>query len=91
MICIKINWKARLRNKAFLVSMSALVISFIYEVLSMLEIVPSITENEVLQLLYIAINILGAMGIIVDPTTEGISDSERALTYYNNEAGDNNG
>ena len=31
------------------------------------------------------------MGVIVDPTTKGIGDSERALTYYNNEAGDNNG
>jgi phi LC3 family holin len=71
--------------------MGALVISFVYEVLSMLQIVPEIAENEVLQLLYIVINILGVMGVIVDPTTKGIGDSERALTYYNNEAGDNNG
>lgn len=91
MICIKINWKVRLKNRTFLVSMGALVISFFYEVLSMLQIVPAISENEVLQLLYIVINILGVMGVIVDPTTKGISDSERALAYYNNEAGDNNG
>ena len=91
MIYIKINWKGRLKNKTFLVSMGALVISFVYEVLSMLQIVPAIAENEVLQLLYIVINILGVMGVIVDPTTKGIGDSERALTYYNNEAGDNNG
>ncbi len=91
MIYIKINWKVRFKNKTFLVSMGALVISFVYEVLSMLQIVPAISENEVLQLLYIVINILGVMGVIVDPTTKGIGDSERALTYYNNEAGDNNG
>lgn len=33
------------------------------------------------------------MGVVVDPTTKGISDSERALTYYNNEIylkGENN-
>lgn len=90
-IQIKINWKARIRNKTFLVSLCALVVSFIYEVLSMLEMVPAISENEVLQIIYIIINLLGVLGVIVDPTTKGISDSERALSYYSNGAGDNNG
>lgn len=91
MIYIKINWKARFKNKTFLASLFALVISFVYEVLSLFEIVPTVSENEVLQIVYIIINILGVMGVIIDPTTKGISDSERALTYYTNEAGDNNG
>ena len=91
MIYIKINWKVRLKNKTFLVSMGALAISFVYEVLSMFQVVPAISENEVLQLLYIVVNILGGMGVIVDPTTKGLSDSKRALTYYNNKAGDNIG
>lgn len=91
MIYIKINWKARIKNKTFLVSIGALIVSFIYEVLSMFQVVPTISENEVLQLLYIFVNILVVMGVIVDPTTKGLSDSERALTYYNNKAGDNIG
>ena len=28
-----------------------------------------------------AINLLAVLGVIIDPTTEGISDSDRALTY----------
>jgi len=90
-IFIKINWKARFRNKTFLVSLCALIISFIYEVLSLIEIVPTVSENDILQIVYIIINILGVMGVIIDPTTKGIGDSERALTYYNNKAGDNIG
>lgn len=91
MIFIKINWKARFKNKTFLVSLCALIISFIYEVLSLIEIVPIVSENDILQIVYIIINILGVMGVIIDPTTKGIGDSERALTYYNNKAGDNIG
>ena len=89
MISIKINWKVRFKNKTFLVSFCALIISFIYEVLSLLQVVPTISENNILQIVYIIINILGVMGVIVDPTTKGISDSERALTYHNNKVGDN--
>ena len=91
MIYIKINWRVRFKNKTFLASLFALVISFVYEVLSLFEFVPTVSENEVLQIVYIIINILSVLGVIVDPTTKGISDSERALTYYNNEAGDSNG
>lgn len=91
MIYIKINWSVRFKNKTFLASLFALVISFVYEVLSLFEFVPAVSESEVLQIVYIIINVLGVLGVIVDPTTKGISDSERALTYYNNKVGDNNG
>ena len=81
---MKINWKARFKNKAFLISFSALIISFIYKVLEVFEIVPKIPESEVFDYITIIINILGLLGVVVDPTTKGLSDSERALTYYNN-------
>lgn len=85
MIYIKLNWKARFKNKTFLISFGALIISFIYECFSLLGVAPSVSENDVLQILYIIINILGVMGVIIDPTTKGIGDSERALTYYKSE------
>ena len=81
---MKINWKARFKNKAFLISFSALIISFVYKVLELLEIVPKISESEVFDYITIIINILGLLGVVVDPTTKGLSDSERALTYFNN-------
>lgn len=79
---MKINIKARLKNKAFLVSSSVLIISFVYGLLSTLNIVPRISEEQVTDLVYMAVNILALLGVVVDPTTAGIGDSERAMTYY---------
>lgn len=78
---MKINIKARLKNKMFVLSASALVVSFVYQMLSAFDIVPKITENEVTGLITMAVNILAFVGVLVDPTTEGINDSERAMTY----------
>ena len=78
---MKINFKARLKNKVFILSASALVVSFVYQMLSAFDIVPKITESEITGLITVAVNILALLGVIVDPTTEGISDSERAMTY----------
>lgn len=79
---MKINWKARFKNKMFVLSAAALIVSFIYQMLSTFDIVPKITENEISGLITMAVNILAFLGVLVDPTTEGMSDSERALTYY---------
>ena len=78
---MKINLKARLRNKMFVLSASALVVSFVYQMLSAFDIVPEISENEISGLVAMVVNILAFFGVLVDPTTEGISDSERAMTY----------
>ena len=78
---MKINIKARLKNKVFVLSVSALVVSFVYQMLSAFDIVPKITESEITGLITVVVNILALMGVIVDPTTEGISDSDRAMTY----------
>ncbi len=78
---MKINLKARLKNKMFVLSSSALVVSFVYQMLSAFDIVPKITESEITGLVTMAVNILAFLGVLVDPTTEGISDSERAMTY----------
>lgn len=94
MIVIKINWKARLKNKAFLISFIALVISFVYKILSLFGAVPNFTEGELLDLVTVILNALALMGIIVDPTTSGLGDSQRALAYYKNETtlkGEENG
>lgn len=78
---MKINLKARLKNKIFLLSASALVVSFAYQMLSAFDIVPKITENEIMGLITMGVNILAFVGVLVDPTTEGINDSDRAMTY----------
>jgi phi LC3 family holin len=79
---MKINWKARFKNKTFLITFIALVISFVYQVLGLLDIVPSISEDSLVNFLTILINILATLGVVVDPTTDGIKDSDRAMLYY---------
>ena len=78
-----INWKLRLKNKTTLLALSVTIIAFVYQVLGLFNIVPSVSEDTITQLVTMLINLLATLGIIVDPTTAGISDSNRALEYEN--------
>lgn len=78
---MKINWKVRLRNKTWLASIIALIITFVYDLLAMLEIVPAVTEDWLLSVAQTVLTLLTALGVIIDPTTAGAGDSERAMLY----------
>ena len=78
---MKINIQARLKNKVFLISMSVLLISIIYKVLSLFGIAPSVDEHAILEVVSMVVDFLALLGVVVDPTTKGINDSERAMTY----------
>ena len=79
---MKINWKARFKNKTFLITFIALLISFVYQMLGLFDVVPSISEDSLVNFITIIINILATLGVVVDPTTDGIKDSDRAMLYY---------
>ena len=76
------NLKLRFKNKTTCIAIVTLAISFIYSCLGMIGIVPKISENDVLMVIKQLIDLLALMGILVDPTTAGIGDSARALTYF---------
>lgn len=78
---MNINWKLRLKNKATLTALIVAGITFAYAVLAILGIVPSLAEHEALNLAYVVLDAIFAVGVITDPTTEGIGDSERAMGY----------
>ena len=78
---MKINWKVRLKNKAFLAALAALIIAFIYQLLAACDVVPAITQDSVTEIVGMVLNLFGMLGVLVDPTTAGVSDSARALTY----------
>ena len=78
---MKINWKVRFRNKLWLGSFLSLIVSFVYSMLSLFDVLPDLTENTVLELLNQILTFLGLIGVLVDPTTAGIGDSERAMRY----------
>ena len=78
---MNINWKLRIKNPATCSTLLVAVIAFVYQTLGAFNVVPPISENEVTNIMAIIVNVLSAMGILVDPTTKGVSDSERAMGY----------
>ena len=78
---MKINWKVRFKNKVWLGSFLSLVIGFIYSLLALFDVFPAVTQSLVVQLLNQVLTFLGLIGVIVDPTTAGIGDSDRAMGY----------
>lgn len=76
-----INWTVRLRNKTWLASALALIVTFVYDLLAMLEVVPPVGEEWVVNLINTVLKLLGMLGVVVDPTTKGVGDSAQALTY----------
>ena len=78
---MNINWKLRLQNKATLTTLILAIIAFAYQVLGIFGIVPGIDQNTMVNTCGLIINLLVAVGIVVDPTTAGISDSTKALEY----------
>ena len=77
----KINWKVRFKNKIWLGSFLSLIVGFVYSMLALFDVFPEVTESLVLQLMNQVLTFLGLIGVIVDPTTAGIGDSERAMSY----------
>ena len=78
---MKLNWKVRFRNKVWLGSFLSLIVGFTYSLLALFDIFPAVTQNLVVQLLNQVLTFLGLIGVIVDPTTAGLGDSERAMGY----------
>lgn len=79
---MKINWKARFKNKAFIITFVTLIVAFVYQALGLFGVVPSVSEESIVNIITIFVNLLAFVGVIVDPTTEGMSDSDRAMLYY---------
>lgn len=75
------NFILRLKNKTCLVALISSIVAFVYQILGIFEVVPVISESEITQICGIVINLLVTLGIIVDPTTQGIADSKQALKY----------
>ena len=78
---MKINWKVRLRNKTWLASALALIVSFLYDLMAMADFVPPLSEDWLMSLMQTILTLLTALGVVIDPTTDGAADSDRAMTY----------
>ncbi len=80
---MNINWKVRIKNKHFWVSIIPVVLVLVARILALFGITfdsESISGQlvEIVEILFVG---LGIIGVVNDPTTEGLSDSSRAMTY----------
>lgn len=83
---MKINWKVRLRNRYFVIPMVALVITFVYDFLTICDIAPVIAQENIVYMVNLVIDALCAIGILVDGTTPGMSDSDLVMSRGEEEA-----
>lgn len=78
-----INWTVRLKNKHFWLSLIPAIILLIQVVAAPFGITVDLGElgNQLLAIVNAVFALLVIIGIVEDPTTAGIGDSSRALTY----------
>ena len=69
-----INWKLRFQNKATLLAIASTVILLAQQLGLKL-------PDNIADIVNTFLTLLVLLGVINDPTTEGISDSPNALTY----------
>ena len=78
---MKINWKVRLQHKQFWVSLIALLIVLANQIAGIFYVDITIYNDQVTAISETVLSILGLLGIIIDPTTQGTSDSAQAMDY----------
>ena len=80
---MKINFKVRLKNKVFWIAIIPAVLMLIQSVANVFgyTIELNMLESNLLDVVEAVFMVLGIVGIVADPTTAGIGDSENALTY----------
>jgi len=78
-----INWKVRIKNKAFWVGLIPLVLLAIQIVASLFGIELNFGDlgDKLLKLVNVIFAILALFGVVIDPTTAGASDSKQAMNY----------
>ena len=78
-----INWLVRVKNKAFWIAIIPAVLLVIQAVAAVFGYTLDFGDlgNKLLEVVNAVFAVLVILGIVSDPTTEGISDSKQALTY----------
>lgn len=80
---MKINFKVRLKNKLFWTTMIPAVILLVTQVCKLfgINLDLSCISSSLLDIVSTVFIILTILGIVNDPTTNGMSDSDLAMTY----------
>lgn len=79
-----INWKIRLKNKSFWLTIIPALALLVQAVLQVFGVKMEFTETvtNLLTVVNATFVVLAIIGIVNDPTTTGLTDSKNALTYH---------
>ena len=80
---MNINWKVRLRNKTFWLSLIPAVLLLVQVVAALLGYTLDLGDlvNKLLAVVNALFAVLSILGVVTDPTTKGVSDSAQAMNY----------
>lgn len=78
-----INWTVRFRNKSFWLSLIPAVLLLVQVVAAVFGYTLDLGDlgNKLLAVVNAVFAVLAILGVVVDPTTAGMSDSTQAMTY----------
>lgn len=78
-----INWKVRVKNKAFWVALIPAILLLVQVVAGVFGYTLDLGDlgNKLLEVVNALFAVLAILGIVTDPTTAGVSDSKQAMTY----------
>ena len=78
-----INWKVRIKNKSFWLALIPAVLLLIQAVAALFgfELDLDFLSERLLAVVNAVFVVLTILGVVVDPTTQGVGDSERAMGY----------
>ena len=78
-----INWKVRIKNKVFWISIIPAILLLVQAVAAVFGYSLDFTDltEKLVAVVEAAFVVLAILGIVADPTTSGMSDSRLAMTY----------
>lgn len=78
-----INWKVRIKNKSFWIALIPAVLMLVQVVAAVFGYTLDLGDlgNKLLAVVNAVFAVLAILGIVTDPTTAGLGDSDQALTY----------
>lgn len=78
-----INWMVRIKNKYFWIAIIPAIILLIQVIAAVFGFTLDLGElgNKLLDVVNATFSVLVILGVVTDPTTAGVGDSEQAMTY----------
>lgn len=80
---MNINWRVRIKNKAFWVALIPALLLLVQQVCAVFGVTLDFgdLQAQLISIVGTVFTLLAILGIVADPTTAGMGDSEQAMGY----------